>query len=321
LIDFSPLIPAVRQAVALTRLVRQLALAHSDKGGNDPVTIADYGAQALLLRALSRLYPDAAVLAEEHSEQFLELVSSDARRTIVELVGKTLGESVHERDLLAWLDFGRDRQADIMWTVDPIDGTRGYVHGRRYCVAVGVLHQHEPVDGLLACPGYPSADGDGLLLYTSGGAAFAEGMAGGAARRLQVRDETDAARLQLVESTDNADYDHAALLHLYAALGIEQPDFIRIDGQDKYATVAAGDADFYVRPERPHDRYHYIWDHAAGAALVKAAGGMVSDLQGNALDFSHGERLPTLGVVVSSAVLHERLLDAVQAMMSAQALT
>ncbi|MDX2137834.1 MAG: inositol monophosphatase family protein [Chloroflexota bacterium] len=318
MIDLTPLFPAVRQAVDLTRRVRQLALNASAKGINDPVTIADYGAQAIMLRALERLHPDAAVIAEEHSEQFIELVAPEGRATIAQLLGEVVGEDVRERDIVRWLDFGRDRDDSRLWVLDPIDGTRGYVSGRRYSIALGVLEGRKPAAGFLACPGYPAPNAQGVLFYTSDGMTLAESLAGGAARRVQVRRTTDTRQFQPVESHDNIAFDHPWLLHLYAQLGIPEGTVEQLDGQDKYATVAAGDADFYVRPARPQDRLHFIWDHAAGGALVAAAGGVVTDLTGEPLDFSQGERLPRMGVIVSSAAAHEAVLAGVQALLVAQ---
>lgn len=317
MIDLTPLFPAVRQAVALTRRVRQLALNASAKGVNDPVTIADYGAQAILLRALERLHPNAAVIAEEHSEQFIELVTPDARTTISQMLSNILGETVRERDIVRWLDFGRDRDDDRLWVLDPIDGTRGYVSNRRYSIALGVLEDRKPAAGFLACPGYPSRDGQGVLFYTASGMTLAESLAGGTARRVQVRHTMNAHQFQPVESHDNIGFDHPWLLRLYEQLGIPEGAVEQLDGQDKYATVAAGDADFYVRPARPQDRLHFIWDHAAGGALVAAAGGIVTDLTGEPLDFSQGERLPRMGVIVSSAAAHEAVLAGVQALLVA----
>src|SRR5579871_4866313 len=77
LIDLKPIFTAVRQAADLTRRVQQKHLVSSAKDTGDhvePVTIADYGSQAILCRAIADAYPDDAVLAEEHGSQFGELL-------------------------------------------------------------------------------------------------------------------------------------------------------------------------------------------------------------------------------------------------------
>ncbi len=50
--------------------------------------------------------------------------------------------------------------------------------------------------------------------------------------------------------------------------------------------IACGDADLYLRLPREAQPQHRAWDHAAGAALVQAAGGVVTDLDGSLLDFT-----------------------------------
>jgi 3'(2'), 5'-bisphosphate nucleotidase len=318
--DWTTLFPAVRLAVELTRRVRQLTLDPSDKSANDPVTIADYGAQAILLRAISRLYPNAAILAEERSEQFLSLVTPDKRTLITKMVSDVIGEAVTERELIGWLDFGGGREERELWTVDPIDGTRGYVAGRRYCVALGIMTDRVPSAGLLACPGYPSTDGRGRLLYTVGSVAYSQPLDGGAPKQILVRQRRDSSQFLPIESTDQREVDHPVVLRVCEQLGIVDAQVQAYDGQDKYATIASGDADFYLRPERPKDRPHYIWDHVPGVAILQAAGGVASDLTGAALDFRHGERLPTLGVIVSSRAAHAQVVDALKAVLASPGL-
>ncbi|MBE0689964.1 MAG: hypothetical protein IH587_07560 [Anaerolineae bacterium] len=310
--DLTPLFPVIFQAVELARHVRHLALEHSDKGGNDPVTIADYGIQALLLRAMNTHYPDDGIIAEEDSEHFFALVSPDQQRLIANLLGEVLGEPVHTDDIAHWLDYGQKRVCSRMWTIDPIDGTRGYVSGRRYSVAIGLLVDHQPAAGLLACAEYPDDDGHGVLFYTHDGVAYAQPMSDTRPpRSIHVSDTDDPALLRTVVSTDAIEIDLPRVQPVLAAAHIAS-EFDYVDGQDKYAMVAAGDVDFYLRPERPDFRPHNIWDHVPGVAIVQAAGGIVSDLDGEPLDFSQGKTLPKQGVVVSSASAYPRVLDAVR---------
>ena len=57
---------------------------------------------------------------------------------------------------------------------------------------------------------------------------------------------------------------------------------IRIDSQCKYAMVASGRADLYLRLAREGYR-EKSWDHAAGCAVVRAAGGLVESATGEPL--------------------------------------
>jgi 3'(2'), 5'-bisphosphate nucleotidase len=118
-------------------------------------------------------------------------------------------------------------------------------------------------------------------------------------------------KLYVVESVENSHADHEGLLKVLALAGITSPTLERIDGQDKYAMVACGDADLYLRLPREANPKHKVWDHIAGTALVHAAGGVVTDLDGSSLDFSLGSILTrNKGMVVSNGYVHEHVLEA-----------
>ncbi len=106
--------------------------------------------------------------------------------------------------------------------------------------------------------------------------------------RIAVSTRSKPRDLKVVESVER---DHAALelmARIYAELGIDTDKQVEgIDSQDKYAMLACGDADLYLRLPREAKPKHRAWDHAAGAALVQAAGGVVTDIDGSLLDFTH----------------------------------
>jgi len=308
MLDLTPILDAVRLAADLTRRVQQLHLKGSEKTGREPVTIADYGSQAILCRAISLAYPDDAVLAEERADQFVTLVSEESRAHITQLVSSVLGENVTETDLVTWLEHGRGKEAERTWVIDPVDGTKGFIAMRRYAIAIGVLEGGLPVAGIIGSPGY----NEGLLFHAQGGAAYMQPISGGEVHRIAVSSTpNDAPNPHVVESAEDSHADHEGLLQLLADAGITSPVLERIDSQDKYAMVACGDADLYIRLPREAKPKHKVWDHIGGTALVQAAGGMVTDLDGSPLDFSLGAILSrNRGMVVSNGQLHERVLKA-----------
>ncbi|MHC5543784.1 inositol monophosphatase family protein, partial [Singulisphaera rosea] len=57
-----------------------------------------------------------------------------------------------------------------------------------------------------------------------------------------------------------------------------------------------------------------IWDHAAGLLVVEEAGGVVTDIDGKPLEFTHGRELvANRGVLVTNGRLHHKVLDALDA--------
>lgn len=121
--------------------------------------------------------------------------------------------------------------------------------------------------------------------------------------------------LRFCESVEAAHSNHGTSALVASELGITAPP-LRIDSQCKYAVLARGEAEVYLRlPAKPGSTYvEYIWDHAAGVLLLEEAGGVVSDMYGARLDFGHGPMLEkNRGVMAScSRELHDRMVAAVK---------
>ena len=87
---------------------------------------------------------------------------------------------------------------------------------------------------------------------------------------------------------------------------------LAIDSQAKYAAVAHGAADAYLRLPVRAGYQEKVWDHAAGYIVVTEAGGVVTDIDGASLNFGEGRTLAsTRGLVVTNGHIHQRVLDAV----------
>jgi 3'(2'), 5'-bisphosphate nucleotidase len=88
-----------------------------------------------------------------------------------------------------------------------------------------------------------------------------------------------------------------------------------MDSQAKYAVVARGEAEIYLRLPTRSDYREKIWDHAAGALIVEEAGGVVTDINGRPLEFNHGRELAAnRGVIVTNGRLHHAVIEAVRAL-------
>ena len=312
------LLAAARQAARLCRLVQDHYLSANIKADGDqrePVTIADYGSQAILCRALQAQYPDDAVVAEESAAQFMQLVSADQRGRILALLSQALAEPVSESALLSWLDFGSDRRAARTWVIDPIDGTKGFLARRHYAIACGLLLEGRVAEGIVAAPGY--SHGEGALFYTRDGQTFRAPLGRGDGSRVTVSARRRPEDIIAAQSYERAHASKSRMARARELAGLAGVRVLELDSMEKYALVACGDADLYMRLPREGSRYaHKIWDHAAGAALVQRAGGVVTDLDGGPLDFSCGETLPNAGMIISNGAIHERVVEAVGRVMA-----
>jgi 3'(2'), 5'-bisphosphate nucleotidase len=331
-------IEAVREASRLCRAVaREISPDVLAKNDKSPVTVADFGSQALICRALAEAFPDDPVIAEEDAIELkrpanahlLEQVLRHVRAIRSESAGGA-DASIDEDQVCRWIDRGGGSQhSRRFWTIDPIDGTKGFLRGEQYAVALALIVDGEIVAAALACPnlslvGGPRQPADeeygGPVFWAAKGhGAFAAvgQMGRGITPRLgrpsvSRRDQPASMRFcESVESGHSAQGDAAAVAD---RLGITTPP-LRMDSQAKYGVVARGEADIYLRLPTRADYREKIWDHAAGALIVAEAGGVVTDITGRPLEFHHGRELAAnRGVIVTNGPLHARVIDAIQSL-------
>ncbi len=308
-----------RMAAGVCQNIQAELVNPSEKDGREPVTVADYASQAIIGNALAENFPDDGVLSEERSEEFMLLLNDRQRALVQRFVTDAVGGYVFEEQICAWLDFGKQKQAERTWIIDPIDGTKGFLGGRHYCVAIGLMIDGEPVLGVLASPGFYSDEetppGDhGVLTYAQrGGGAYREPLAGGPREPIQVSRVTDPRAAILLTSFESGHTDMAFIDDVNRALG-RGPDAPRrgLDSQDKYAMVASGMGDVYLRVVPEPNFREKLWDHAAGYVIVTEAGGRMTDIYGDPIDWTAGTRMiNNRGVVVSNRFLHNAVLEAI----------
>ena len=137
-------------------------------------------------------------------------------------------------------------------------------------------------------------------------------MDGSNPQRINVNRLTDLSKARFVESVESKHSAHSVHTEISQKLGITAEP-LRIDSQCKYATVARGDVSIYLRYPKDNLYREKIWDHAAGAIIVQEAGGMVTDIYGNPLNFSLGRKLnENRGVVVTNGDVHEKVVSVIR---------
>ena len=309
-------IAAVIQAAQLCEAVRQGLVPEAiEKNDQSPVTIADYGAQAIICKALAEAFPSDPVVGEEDTTDLRQPETAAALAAATAQV-QHLFPGTTDDDLLCWIDHGNGSVAPRYWTLDPIDGTKGFLRGDQYAIALALIVDGDIKVGVLGCPFLSFDGGETGLLFVAvrGEGTVTMPLAGGVAQGLKVAGATDRDRFRFVESVESGHGDQSQQSAIAQAVGITAPS-IRMDSQAKYAAVAAGQAVLYLRlpsPKSP-DYREKIWDHAAGVLVVEEAGGRVTDMNGKPLDFASHARFPNnRGVVVSNGTIHDQVLEALK---------
>ncbi|MEM1311252.1 MAG: 3'(2'),5'-bisphosphate nucleotidase [Cyanobacteria bacterium P01_H01_bin.153] len=307
---------AVMAAAKLCATVRQnMVMEAMEKSDKSPVTVADYGSQAIICKALSESFPNDPVVGEEDAAELRSPEMSDRLGQITQFVAGVIGQVTSDQ-VSQWIDHGNGAPANRFWTLDPIDGTKGFLRGDQYAIALALIEDGDLKVGLLGCPALDLGQGTTGLLFTAvrGEGAYMQPIAGGDATRIQVVQAGDTARLRFVESMEASHGNQAQQEAVAQAVGITQAS-ARMDSQAKYGAVAAGNAALYLRLPSPKypDYREKIWDHAAGAIVVEEAGGKVTDMYGKPLDFYTAAKMnDNRGVVVSNGTIHDAVMTALK---------
>ncbi|MEK8145665.1 inositol monophosphatase family protein [Streptomyces sp. M10(2022)] len=239
---------AVRAAAAAEIMPRYQQLASHEiiekSGPHDLVTTADRLAEEHLTASLTRLLPGSVVVGEE---------------------------AVHA-DPAVYDALGGDAP---VWIVDPVDGTRQFVHGEPgFCTLVALAHHGE----VLASWTYAAAL-DEMAVAVRGGGATLNG------RPLHSGSPAPGAVLKVAMS--HPDYTTDAQKRALLGLRTEGID-ARACGSAglEYLAVACGAQDAVAF------NWEFAWDHAAGLLLVTEAGGVQSTLSGARFRITGGNDLP-----------------------------
>jgi 3'(2'), 5'-bisphosphate nucleotidase len=311
-------VQAVETAARLCRRVQaEMVTGALSKADRSPVTVADFASQAIVARMFQDSFPKAVLVGEEDSASLREPDNAETRSAVTSFVSSLRPEATQDL-VCAWIDFGAQQPAQRFWTLDPIDGTKGFLRGDQYVVALALIENGQVVVGALGCPNLdgdlvPDVGGSGsVVIAVRGQGAYARGMEGKSYKRLQVSPINDPIRARILRSYESGHTDQDKMTELANSLGVQQPP-VRLDSQAKYAILAAGYGELLFRllsPKMPQYT-EYIWDQAAGSLIVEEAGGTVSDLRGRPLDFGQGRRLEkNIGVLVSNGRLHRAGLQA-----------
>ena len=223
-----------------------------EKKPDNPVSAADIAVDTFLREQLGALLPSAGWLSEET------------------------------------LDAPDRLGGDLLWLVDPIDGTRDYIHGRTgWAVSVALIHAGRPLLGMLYAPAR------GLERWAGGEFWQAEAGQGSSRNGTSLVASTcqtlPGARVPArMLSPEDADLTM-----------VDQPNSIAL----RIAMVAADEADILATV-----RWGFEWDIGAAALIAREAGAAVSDAFGEKLNYN--KRDPrAFGLLVTAPAIHAAAVE------------
>jgi len=197
------------------------------KDDASPVTLADEHAEHIILAALAAGAPTIPAISEEHA-------------------------SAHGLP---------DRCAELVWLVDPLDGTKEFVNRNgEFTVNIGLVRNGEPLLGIVYLPAQETT-------YAGAGIGSATRQRGAATPQKIAARLPPADGLTIVSSRSHESNDAFAAYVAGLKVGAT-----KIAGSAlKFGLLAAGEADLYPRFGPTME-----WDTAAGHAVLNAAGGSIA---------------------------------------------
>lgn len=335
MIDHARYAAAAREAVIAASIVcrevqdnleKVRAMTKDDKS---PVTIADLASQAVVGMVLKqKLGEDLHLVAEEDSAFLRDEDNSIFLDATVAAV-QAVWEGATEQKVLDAIDLGAgDTDHHSFWTLDPIDGTKGFLRNQQYAVALGFVEHGTPTIGVMGCPNLPvdmsapldERDNHGCLYMAIQGDGVYESACddvNAPTIRITRLDHVEGEEISVCASVEKAHTnmnDTDRILEWIEQQGLGHPgEPARLDSQCKYAVVARGQADAYLRLPSKKPYVERIWDHAAGSCIASESGAFVTDIFGRNLDFSTGRGLENnKGIVCAPPRIHGVLIRAIE---------
>jgi len=286
----------VKEAYKIPEWFKNKGFKYFEKQDKTPVTYADLATQIFIISELKKGFPNDQIIAEEEGS----LIDENSKK-IFKKCFKDLNIDVKSiKDTVNYRGGPSERQ----WSIDPIDGTQGFVEGLSYAVGLGFMVNSNPKVCAIAVPNYNE---DGLAIFTAEKDQGARASYGGKdAISIYVSVQTEIEKIRMCHSLH---YDKPWVMEFAEKVGIKQ--FIQIDSMLKYCMVADGSADLYIKPLDPE--HTFTWDFMPGDLIVREAGGKITDLKGAPLKFKLNNCIFTApGYIASNEILHEKILNLIR---------
>ncbi len=151
------------------------------------------------------------------------------------------------------------------WLIDPIDGTYDYINSLdEFTINAGLIIDKQPVAGLIYAPAKKR-------MFYSYGNTFAFELIDGKPVKLNKKNNFDKNKIKFVSYSKKI---KPEIEKIHKELNVKE--YVRMKSSLKFCVIASGEFDGYVAEPRACE-----WDIAAGHAILKHAGGKVTDFEGN----------------------------------------
>jgi len=246
------------QAAERLRILSRAPLQKQRKADHSWVTNADHEADRIIRSGLRKAFPEHSILTEESG-------------------------------------MDGDPDSRYVWVIDPLDGTRAFVHGTPgYSVMIGLLKDGHPRLGVVVDPVeghlYEAVEGEGAFHTLQN-----------VRRRVQVSDREEWNTMPVITSTGFPEALQNQLAAELTGPWLKPVNSVGI----KVGFVVRQLADLYIN----HHTVHF-WDTCAPQIILEEAGGIMTDLSGGPLSYNlKGDHRHAAATLASNGARHQGALD------------
>lgn len=274
------------------------------KNDKTPVTLADLSSQIFINSQIRNSYADHGIISEEDATHLKQSIQNRIKKCYNSLESSGIAAFPHSSNLEKLVKYEGDLNSEYLWSVDPIDGTKGYVRGLSYAVGVCLFKNYEPFISAIAVPEYKEHP---VAIFSAkrGQGAWCS-YDNKEHKPIQVSNQKTLLDAKLTRSLHHIIGWEESFLQL-----AQINESIQMDGMGKGALVADGTVDIYFRPYPT--KYQSIWDVGPIDLLIREAGGYVRDFKGERLEYK-GKKciMSTRGYLATNPLLMSKLLEILQ---------
>ncbi|MAH49320.1 hypothetical protein CMI37_26070 [Candidatus Pacearchaeota archaeon] len=183
-------------------------------------------------------------------------------------------------------------EKEYCWVIDPLDNTRGYLAKENtFSILICLLRRNVPIFGISYRPLL-----DELVYSIKGKGTYLEDSSG--IRKLHA---SDSQNLDVLISKSRSSEELEKLIKKIAPKKIR-----KMGGSTKIIELAKGTASVFVSPKV---NVMHTWDLCATSLILEEAGGIITDIGGNPLEFKRDHHVHHLGILAASnKLLHQTIL-------------
>ncbi|MFX1238167.1 MAG: inositol monophosphatase family protein [Promethearchaeota archaeon] len=284
------------EASVIPEWFRKKGFQFFEKNDNTPVTLADLATQIYIINSLMEEFPDDNIIAEEEGT----IINEESKKIISKCFQELNIEINNIKEIVNY----RGKASNRQWTIDPIDGTQGFVKGLFYAIGIGFMEDSVPMTCAISVPSY---DKRGLALFS---AERGKGAHASYGRKsfisIKASKKANVPDFVLYQSLH---YDMPWVSQVAQNLKIHNS--IKIDSMLKFCKVADGSADLYIKPIDP--QHSFSWDYMPGILIIEEAGGKITDIRNEPL-WIENERLrwTAPGIVASNGIAHDFVIQEIK---------